>query len=147
MNTTAFLIRSIDLQWGKGSVLALDAGVHIGAVVNLFQQTLTRVNQNPDEERQGIANGKIQAFTIGTKINDGPFRGFECKALTPGANAVYVMRELIDSYLITHPHLDHISGIITNSPSIGLAVKPKIMAGLPSTIDAIKNHIFNGIIW
>lgn len=146
MNTTAFLIRSIALQWEKGTVLALDAGVHIGAILKVFEQTLARVTPKANQKRQGRPTVNTPLFTIGTRITDGPFKDLEVRAKKPCANAAYVMRELIDVYLITHPHLDHISGLITNSPAIS-PDNPKIIAGLPSTIEAIKNHIFNGIIW
>lgn len=63
-----------------------------------------------------------------------------------GANAAHITRALIDTYLITHPHLDHISGFVVNTAGLP-ATKPKRLAGLPATISAFSNHIFNNVIW
>lgn len=53
---------------------------------------------------------------------------------------------MVDSYLITHPHLDHISGFVINTAAPPGA-RPKKLAGLPGTIHAFKTHIFNNVIW
>lgn len=79
-------------------------------------------------------------------IRDGPFSGFECPHSSSEANAAYVTREIIDTYVITHPHLDHISGFVVNTASLKGA-RPKRLAGLPTTIEAFKRHIFNNVIW
>jgi cAMP phosphodiesterase len=61
---------------------------------------------------------------------------------TKEANAAFITRNLVDTYLITHPHLDHISGFVVNTASLQ-GNRPKRLAGLPGTIDAFKNHVFN----
>lgn len=53
---------------------------------------------------------------------------------------------MVDTYLITHPHLDHISGFVVNTAGLP-ATRPKRLAGLPATISAFSNHIFNNVIW
>lgn len=62
------------------------------------------------------------------------------------ANAAHMHRSLIDTFLITHPHLDHISGFVINTAGLP-GSRPKRLAGLPSTIAAFKTHIFNNVIW
>jgi elongation factor 1-gamma len=57
------------------------------------------------------------------------------------------VRECISTYLITHPHLDHISGFVINTAAFQNTSRPKRLAALPFTVNAIKNHIFNNIIW
>ncbi|KAI2621882.1 cAMP phosphodiesterases class-II-domain-containing protein [Xylaria nigripes] len=42
-------------------------------------------------------------------------------------NAGYVTRHLIDTYLITHPHLDHISGFVINTAGLP-GTRPKRLA-------------------
>jgi len=54
---------------------------------------------------------------------------------------------LVSTYLITHPHLDHLSGFAVNTASFQHTYQPKCLAALPSTIDAVKDHIFNDVIW
>lgn len=50
----------------------------------------------------------------------------------------------IDAYLITHPHLDHISSLVVNTPGY---TRPKKVYGLKNTINALKNNLFNDIVW
>lgn len=78
-------------------------------------------------------------------IQDGPFKGLEIPHSQAKSNAAHITRTLIGTYLITHPHLDHISGFVVNTALPGS--RPKVLAGLPSTIEAFKNHIFNNVIW
>jgi 3',5'-cyclic-nucleotide phosphodiesterase len=54
-----------------------------------------------------------------------------------------VLRHHIKAYLITHTYIDHLSGLIMNSPADG--AKP-IMA-LEETIEGLQHHIFNWITW
>ena len=61
---------------------------------------------------------------------------------TKEANAGWITRSLVDTFLITHPHLDHISGFVVNTAGLG-GTRPKRLAGLPGTVEAFKNHIFN----
>ena len=53
----------------------------------------------------------------------------------------------MSTYLITHPHLDHLSGFAINTAAFHATSRPKRLAALPFTVDAIKQHIFNDIIW
>lgn len=131
-NTTAFLVRSVAAGWKKGSVLAVDAGVHLSAIAKILK------------------NHKAEYFDEGIQLPitlvDGPFEGLEIAHRTPKANAAHVTRQLIDTCLLTHPHLDHINGFVVNTASLP-GSRPKRLAGLPRTIEAIKTHIFNNIIW
>ncbi|CCH61079.1 hypothetical protein TBLA_0E00160 [Henningerozyma blattae CBS 6284] len=55
----------------------------------------------------------------------------------------------INEYYITHSHLDHICGMVTNSPSAFEKHFPsrKSIFGLNSTIQSLKRNIFNDEIW
>lgn len=55
--------------------------------------------------------------------------------------------ELISTYLITHPHLDHISALAINSAGFKLHKTAKLVIGSSKTISALQDHIFNGVIW
>jgi len=79
-------------------------------------------------------------------LTEGPFKGLEIPNFSAAANAGHIIRTLVDTYLITHPHLDHISGFVVNTSSLP-GNRPKRLAGLPSTINAFKEHIFNNVIW
>ncbi|KAJ2905943.1 hypothetical protein MKZ38_003731 [Zalerion maritima] len=132
-NTTAFLIRSLSSGWRKGSVVAVDAGVHLSAIERILEST-----QPPE-----LATGSL---SLPHTLASGPFSGMEVPHKTPAANAAHIARNLIDTYLITHPHLDHISGFVINTAGLP-GTRPKRLAGLPSTINAFKAHIFNNVIW
>ena len=49
----------------------------------------------------------------------------------------------IKAYLISHPYLDHVEGLVVVSP----ADCPKPIMSLQGTIEDIKNHLFNWCIW
>ena len=80
-------------------------------------------------------------------LTTGPFSGLILPYESAKANASYLLRNLISTYLITHPHLDHLSGFAVNTASFQHTSRPKKVAALPSTINAIKDHIFNDVIW
>jgi len=53
------------------------------------------------------------------------------------------LKNRIKAYLISHAHLDHISGLVINSTDD----TKKPIYGIDPTIDALRDHIFNWIIW
>ncbi|MEZ5315175.1 MAG: 3',5'-cyclic-nucleotide phosphodiesterase [Chlamydiales bacterium] len=65
---------------------------------------------------------------------------FSNSALTPAGE---MLLEHIKAFLISHAHLDHIAGLILNSQ----IDTSKYILGTDSTIDHLRDHIFNGEIW
>ncbi|KAA8568808.1 hypothetical protein MFRU_017g00160 [Monilinia fructicola] len=126
-NCTALLVRSTTQGWTKGSLLAVDAGVHLSAIDRL----LRHYDPLPSERPHRLHSGVLAGLLLPHK--------------TTAANSAHIARNIVGAHLITHPHLDHISGgiISTACPSS----KPRKIAGLQSTIEALKNHIFNDVIW
>ncbi|PNH71288.1 hypothetical protein VD0001_g6272 [Verticillium dahliae] len=131
-NTTAFLVRALATGWQRSSMVAVDAGVHLAAISNILQQT----------QPQNMAQLKMPHI-----LDSGPFAGIEVHTASPAANAAHIARSLVDTYLITHPHLDHIAGFVVNTAGLPGGPRPKRLAGLPATIEAFKNHMFNNVIW
>lgn len=82
-----------------------------------------------------------------TTLLDGVFAGLPFPNASARANALHVVREHVSTYLITHPHLDHLSGFVVNTAAFHNTSRPKRLAALPFTVHAIKSHIFNNIIW
>ena len=134
-NVTGLLVRATQSEWRKGSVIAVDAGAHLASMIRILQQDMPRTSDKLPEP------GYKQV------IDHGPFADIKFPHISAKANALYVFRELLHSVLITHPHLDHMSGICMNTPALEYGREAKAIYGLPSTIDAIKNHIFNDCIW
>ncbi len=54
-----------------------------------------------------------------------------------------VLLQHIKAYAISHAHLDHVAGLVINSPDD--SAKP--ILGLPETIDTIRDHLFNWKVW
>ena len=181
------MVRSTATNWAKGSVLAVDAGTHLAAIVRIFQETLPDSipvpssfessvsvagnravrrasslqagasymrRSNSFADHHGHGHGQATPLQHADAINSsprllttGPFADLEVPFESVKGNAAYFMRNLISTYLITHPHLDHISGFAINTASFQHTSRPKRIAALPATINAIKNHIFNDVIW
>lgn len=166
-NVTGFLVRSIGSDWAKGSLLAVDAGSHLAPITRMLERDFPTVSR--DRRRQGSnvshassGNGSrtlnrrpLSPLTDGdeppqvepTILATGPFAGLRFPNESARANALHVLRTYISTYLITHPHLDHISGFAINTAAFHATSRPKTLAALPSTVDAIKQHIFNDVIW
>lgn len=182
-NVTGLLVRSTATQWAKRSLLAVDAGVHLAAIMKILEEHLPNAIERSDVD-PGIlppqlerklsksnsssaaparidshsSNPSLGAATPLTKtdigkekaaleLTTGPFTGYVLHSKTAGAAAVQILRELIPTYLISHPHLDHVSGLAINTASFQHTASRKLIAGLPSTVEAIKEHIFNDIMW
>ncbi len=58
-------------------------------------------------------------------------------------NAGKIMKESIKGYLISHPHLDHVSGLIINSPDD----TAKAIYALPFCLDVLKEKYFTWEGW
>lgn len=59
----------------------------------------------------------------------------------------WVLRDRIRAVLISHAHLDHFAGLVLDSPDAATKEAPKPILGLPTTLQRIRDHLFNGEIW
>ncbi|EMD94787.1 hypothetical protein COCHEDRAFT_1091486 [Bipolaris maydis C5] len=130
-NVTGFLVRSTATNWAKNSVIAVDAGSHLASITNILTKDFP-LSEMP--------------VTI-TTLEEGAFAGLPFPCQSARANALHIMREHVSTYLITHPHLDHLSGFVINTAAFHNTSRPKRLAALPFTVNAIKTHVFNNIIW
>jgi cAMP phosphodiesterase len=73
--------------------LAVDAGVHLSAIVGILEGHAS--DYSPSNPHKPVT------------LVDGPFAGLEIPHSSAKANAAHITRTLIGTYLITHPHLDH----------------------------------------
>ncbi|KAF1844321.1 EF1G-domain-containing protein [Cucurbitaria berberidis CBS 394.84] len=176
-NVTGFLVRSTATKWSKNSVIAVDAGSHLAAITRILAQDFPLVsNPDPPvpTPRNGSGSGdskETDAPSPGTAplsddesgaetpiserevpvtlttLQRGAFAGLPFPHASARANALHVVREHISTYLITHPHLDHVSGFVINTAAFHNTSRPKRLAALPFTVNAIKTHIFNNVIW
>ena len=128
-------MRSTYTDWAKGSIIAVDAGAHLASIIRILEEEL------PSSSEEAAPKG------YETILKKGPFAGLPLPNISAKANGLYIYRELIHSFLITHPHLDHISGLGINTPALEYGRETKDIVALPTTIEAIKQHIFNDLIW
>ncbi|KAL1953998.1 hypothetical protein VTO42DRAFT_1853 [Malbranchea cinnamomea] len=129
---TGLLVRSTATKWCHGSIVAVDAGTLMAGI----RRTL---------ECSASVEKKEGDFAL--EITEGPFSGLMLPNKTTQSNAAYIFREMIGAVLITHPHLDHVAGLAMNTPAIEAQYGPKTVAALPSAVAALKNHVFNDILW
>ncbi|KAK1144677.1 3',5'-cyclic-nucleotide phosphodiesterase pde1 [Aspergillus melleus] len=118
-SVTGMLVRSTSTNWGPDSIIAVDAGTLLCGI----------------------------KYVLESKGDNGPFAGMAMPHKTARANAAHILRETVGTILVTHAHLDHISGFVMNSQILEASNRPKRLAALPSVIAAFKDHIFNGVIW
>ena len=74
-------------------------------------------------------------------LYDGIERALSAQLLS--GTVLEVLRNNIKGYLISHPHLDHIAGLILNSPDDS----PKPIYGLPFCLETIQETYFNWKSW
>lgn len=160
-NVTGLLVRSTAANWARGSLLAVDAGSHMAAIVRILEHDLPIISEPPEEtmdsesppyEDSSLASSPIRRETPPPPpepivLDKGPFAGLPLPNASARANAAHIVRTHVSTYLITHPHLDHLSGFAINTASFHATSRPKKLAALPFTVEAIKKHIFNDVIW
>jgi cAMP phosphodiesterase len=161
-------VRSTSTNWKASSVVAVDAGVHLSAITRILEKSFpSEASASDDEDSEeeeeltspldesaqmaaepetASAPSREETPVTTTVLENGPFAGypFPCKVAT--ANAINIVREQVSAYLITHPHLDHVSGFIINTAGYTKA-KQKRIAALPFVVDALRTHVFNDILW
>ncbi len=101
----------------------------------------------------GGDESNLSAYLLGEKgknefisLDAGTIRAGIIKAIDHGvfdAEAETVLKNYIKGYFISHGHLDHLAGLIINSPDDS----PKNIYGIPYTIDILMNHYFRSGPW
>lgn len=97
------------MNWSPGSLVAVDAGTLLAGIIRILKLFL------PDSKDD-------EGF-----MTAGPFKGLHLPAQSAEANAAHIFREIIGAVLITHPHLDHISGLAINTPILEAGVDPNLL--------------------
>ncbi|KIW15043.1 hypothetical protein PV08_07830 [Exophiala spinifera] len=134
-NVTGLLIRAPQTKWRKSSMIAVDAGSHLANIIRILERQMP-----PSSEHLPPAD-------YSRTLEAGPFAGIPFPNISAKANGLHIFREILHAFLITHPHLDHLSAMAINTPALEYGREAKAIVALPSTIEAIKNHIFNDWLW
>lgn len=170
-NVTGLLVRSIASEWARGSLLAVDAGSHLAPIIKILERDFPSVSSagigiaggqhGNGHATPGLSKPLARASLSPGPSSDtddtprpepvvlesGPFAGLKFPNASARANALHIIRNFVSTYLVTHPHLDHLSGFAINTAAFHATSRPKTLAALPSTVDAVKTHIFNDVIW
>lgn len=143
--------------------MAVDAGTHLASITRILERDLPLVSAPVELKAptptESVCDGRASPISISSPISEeevppepivlenGPFAGASLPHASARANAAHIVRSHVSTYLITHPHLDHLSGFAINTAAFHATSRPKTLAALPFTVDAIKKHIFNDVIW
>ena len=82
---------------------------------------------------------------INVAVEKGAFNHLQDQQKASGiANPVgYILKERVKGYMISHPHLDHVNGLIIVSPDDS----KKPIYGLPSVTRSLTDTYFNWVAW
>ncbi len=80
---------------------------------------------------------------IAKALEKGNFPDITDEMAAPLTRQGYIFRQRINSYFISHAHLDHVSGLIIGSPEDS----KKTIYASADTIDVLRNYYFNWRIW
>ena len=125
----------------------------------LWFQALTSTGQGPVFEvvplgtLGGGDESNLSSYAIGVQ-GENAFVCMDAGTIRSGiqqaiANQVWndeqsvILRKRIKGYVISHPHLDHVSGLILNAPDDTV----KSIYGTTSCLDVIRDHYFSWKSW
>ena len=102
----------------------------------------------------GLDESNLSAYLVAASGNDQYicldagtiYKGLDlalAKGFFKASNPSSIQQNSINSYFISHAHLDHTSGLIMNSPND----KAKNLYGLPSVLDVFKKNYFTWSAW
>lgn len=80
---------------------------------------------------------------IAKALEKGNFPDITDEMAAPLTRQGYIFRQRINSYFISHAHLDHVSGLIIGSPEDS----KKTIYASADTIDVLRNYYFNWRVW
>ncbi|MGE4799348.1 MBL fold metallo-hydrolase [Yersinia hibernica] len=80
---------------------------------------------------------------IAKALEKGNFSDVTDSIAAPLTRQGYIFRQRINSYFISHAHLDHVSGLIIGSPEDS----KKTLYASADTIDVLRNYYFNWRVW
>jgi 3',5'-cyclic-nucleotide phosphodiesterase len=118
------------------------------------QTTSTGFTVIPLGVKGGLDEANLSSYMVAAKgssnyicldagtINAGLQKAVANKLFTE-QSAEEIQKNKIKAYLISHAHLDHVAGLILNSPNDS----PKNIYGFSSVIEIIKNNYFTAKSW
>ncbi|MDX8334996.1 MULTISPECIES: 3',5'-cyclic-nucleotide phosphodiesterase [Cetobacterium] len=136
--STIFLVSSLVSYAQEFQIITL--GSNGGVIDGDISGYLVR-NKNEENFIALDAGTILPGIKAGLEKNN--FKGITIPKDTEWSDTGYIFREKIKGYLISHGHLDHISGLVISSTED----TKKDIYGLKSTIETLKNNVFNWKLW
>ena len=147
--TCSMLLKSSNVSYNEilsnnlaNELICIDAGSGIGLLSELIYNEVHDIS--PQSKQLRMYNDMLsleQCFK--TKITR-PFAELST-SVSPYERAQEIFK-LMNNYLISHAHMDHIAALVINSAGF-CKESPKNVYGSKGTIDALQRHIFNGLVW
>lgn len=138
--------------------ICVDGGAGMGQIAQMLAQAKDAFRRNMVESfYESDYEPAHQFFDVATPVKLG-FPSYiadrlertllDKKSLNTLRRALEIYRG-VKEYYISHAHLDHIAAMVLNSPLVydGGCPEGKKIWGLPFTVEAIKKHVFNNLIW
>lgn len=121
-----------------------------GALPSLAQPAFTVV---PLGVKGGLAEGNLSAYLVAA-AGSADYVCLDAGSLRPGAEkavangvlvvpAAEVLRQQVKGYCLSHPHLDHVAGLLLNAPDDA----PKPIYGLAACLATMQQDYFNWRAW
>jgi 3',5'-cyclic-nucleotide phosphodiesterase len=116
----------------------------LGSAGGITEGNLTAYLLAPRGSREYLC---IDAGTVLSGLRaahaSGSFDGVELPKDSPLSMEGYVLKECIKAYLISHVHMDHITGLTVSSADDS----EKNLLALPHTVEYLREHVFNWKSW
>ncbi|KAK6457919.1 3',5'-cyclic-nucleotide phosphodiesterase (3':5'-CNP) [Scheffersomyces xylosifermentans] len=125
----------------QDELMCIDAGSGLASLTEIIYNEMNYKEPTSKLLKYYPDSLAIQSY-YKTKITT-PFQNLQVTSCFKASQDIF---NSLNTYLITHPHLDHIASLVINSASFS-KLKPKNIFGSIYTIDALQKNIFNGIIW
>lgn len=118
--------------------------VVLGSAGGITEGNLTAYLLAPTDTQDYLC---IDAGTVLSGLRQAHLRGsfdaIQLPADSPLSMEGYVLKERIKAYLISHVHMDHITGLTVSSADDS----EKNLFALPHTVEYLREHVFNWRSW
>ncbi|KAG7811649.1 hypothetical protein KL921_001915 [Ogataea angusta] len=150
--TCAFLLKPSSISFEQAlenevdCILALDAGAGVETIAEMItdcRKNTASVSSYFSQLYNNTEDLNYYSDNIGL-MNPHPFEAVSKISAKSSLQLAKGILNCMSAYIITHPHLDHVLGLVINSPCF---TRQTPIYGTQQTIDNLKNHIFNGKVW
>ncbi|KAG7720536.1 hypothetical protein KL949_001794 [Ogataea haglerorum] len=150
--TCAFLLKPSSISFQQAlenevdCILALDAGAGIETIAEMIADCRKNTASVSSYFNQLYSNTEDPSYYSDNSglMDTEPFEDVSKNSTNSSLQLAKGILNRMAAYIITHPHLDHVLGLVINSPCFTQQTQ---IYGTQQTIDNLKNHIFNDKVW